>query len=124
METFDEIVQQFITKYFPPEKMERVRNELHQFRQEDTESFKGAWERFQELLKKCPGKLIEEGYELQLFYNGLSDENKNIVNASAGEIVTEKTYEEVKQLFHRIAKNHSLAPAEREEELLEKKGQC
>ena len=73
------------------------------------------------MLKKCPGKLIEECYELWFFYNGLSDENKNIVNVSAGGTVTEKTYEEVKQLFHRIAKNHSLAPAEKGGRIVGKK---
>ena len=45
---------------------------------------------------------------MQLFYNGLSAENKNIVNASAGGTITEKTYDDVKQLFNKIAKNNSI----------------
>ena len=122
MATFDELVQEFITKFFPPSKMEKLRSEVHQFKQQSDESFKDAWDRFQELLRRCPSRLVEEGYELQLFYNGLSAENKNIVNASAGGTITEKTYEDVKQLFNKIAKNNSIAPVERGREIARKQG--
>ena len=30
IETFDELIREFITKYFPPAKMEKVRNEVYQ----------------------------------------------------------------------------------------------
>ena len=60
---------------------------------------------------------------MQLFYNGLSAENKNIVNASAGRTITEKTYDDVKQLFNKIAKNNSIAPMERKSEPARKQGE-
>ena len=40
-------------------------------------------------------------------------ENKNIVNASAGGTVTDKTYDDVKQLFNKIDRNNSIALVER-----------
>ena len=72
------------------------------------------------MVKKCPRHLIEEKYELQLFYNGLYVGSKNIVNASAGDTISKKTYEEVKELFNKIAKNNSIAPAEREKVVMKK----
>ena len=74
-------------------------------------------------MRRCPSRLVEEGYELQLFCNGLSAENKNIVNASVGGTITEKTYDDVKQLFNKIAKNNSIAPVERGSEPTRSKGQ-
>ena len=70
--------------------------------------------------RKCPRHLIEEKYELQLFYNGLYVGSKNIVNASAGGTISDKTYEEVKELFNKIAKNNSITPAEREKVVMKK----
>ena len=46
--------------------------------------------------------------------------NKNIINANAGETIIEKTYEEVKQLFNKIAKNSNIAPVDRRSEPIRK----
>ena len=61
-------------------------------------------------------------YELQLFYNGLDADNKNIVNASVGGTIIEKTYEEVKQLFNKIAKNSNIVPVDKRSEPMRKQG--
>ena len=103
--TFDEVVRRFTAKYFPPAKMEKVRNQLYQFKQMSDESFTECWDRFQDILRKCPMQLLEEGQELQLFYKGLRPDSKDLVNASAGGSVKEKTYEEVQELLQRIAEN-------------------
>ena len=42
METFDELIQEFIAKFFPPSKMEKLRMKVHQFRQQPDESFRDA----------------------------------------------------------------------------------
>ena len=73
-------------------------------------------------MRRCPTRLVEKEYELQLFYNGLSAENKNIVNASAGGTITEKTYDNVKQLFNKIAKNNSIVLVKRGSEPARRQG--
>ncbi|PPD90687.1 hypothetical protein GOBAR_DD12374 [Gossypium barbadense] len=40
--------------YFPPSKNAKLRNEITTFQQLDDESLYEAWERFKELLRKCP----------------------------------------------------------------------
>ena len=71
----------------------------------DCESFTESWERFTELCRKCPGLVGEYGYELQSFYKGLMLPIKGMVNASAGGSIVNMTYEEVRGLFEKIAKN-------------------
>ncbi|NAW23538.1 hypothetical protein FGF82_23740, partial [Salmonella sp. gx-f9] len=41
-------------KYFPPNKNAKLRNEITTFQQMDDESLYEAWERYKELLRKCP----------------------------------------------------------------------
>lgn len=51
---WNELVENFMTKYFPPFKNVRMRNEITSFRKTEFESLFEAWERFKELLRKCP----------------------------------------------------------------------
>ena len=52
--TWNELAEKFLSKYFPPIKNARMRNEITSFRQRDSESLFEAWERWKELLRKCP----------------------------------------------------------------------
>ncbi|GJX14271.1 reverse transcriptase domain-containing protein [Tanacetum coccineum] len=52
--TWDDLVSKFINFFFPPSKTTNLRNEITNFRQIAQESFSEAWERFKELLWKCP----------------------------------------------------------------------
>ncbi|KAK1423118.1 hypothetical protein QVD17_18413 [Tagetes erecta] len=58
--TWDDLTQKFINKFFPPSKTARLRGLIYSFRQEAGESFYDAWERFKELLRKCPHHGLEE----------------------------------------------------------------
>ena len=52
--TWDGLVNAFLTKYFPPAKSIKMRNDITNFLQQDQESLYEAWERFKDLLRKCP----------------------------------------------------------------------
>ncbi|KAL5574885.1 hypothetical protein UlMin_016584 [Ulmus minor] len=70
--TWNELVQKFLSKFFPPTKTAKLRNEITYFTQYDQESLYEAWERFKEMLRKCPhhtggslmGKTPEDAHEL------------------------------------------------------------
>ena len=96
METLSEVVRQFYSKYYPPSKMEKLRNTVANFQQVDDESFTECWERFNELCRKCPGPIGEQGDELQSFYKGLTLQNKSMVNSSAGGSIVDLTYPQVR----------------------------
>ncbi|KAF7812193.1 uncharacterized protein G2W53_033169 [Senna tora] len=77
--TLEELAQQFLTKYFPPGKTAKMRNDITSFVLLDNESLYEAWERFKELLRKVPKWL-----QVQTFYNGLSSEIITSIDSAAG----------------------------------------
>ncbi|GJV73842.1 reverse transcriptase domain-containing protein [Tanacetum coccineum] len=70
--TWDDLVSKFINFFFPPSKTTNLRNEITNFRQIAQESFSEAWERFKELLRKCPHHGFSLMHQLDTFYNSLS----------------------------------------------------
>ena len=50
----------------------------------ENETLYEAWERYKDLLKKCPHHELPEWLQIQTFYNGLVNEHRAMVNAIAG----------------------------------------
>ncbi|KAF7823798.1 uncharacterized protein G2W53_021942 [Senna tora] len=82
--TWEELAQQFLTKYFPPGKTAKMRNDITSFVLLDNESLYEAWERFKELLRKCPHHGLRKWLQVQTFYNGLSSDIRTSIDAIAG----------------------------------------
>ena len=95
--------QAFLHKYFPPHKTAKFRNEITTFKQNSSETIYSAWERFKELQRQCPYYGLPEWMIPQIFYNGLTDENRNIVNAAAGGKWMDKTTREAVTLLEELA---------------------
>ncbi|KAF7801000.1 uncharacterized protein G2W53_044496 [Senna tora] len=82
--TWEELAQQFLTKYFPPGKTAKMTNDITSFVLLDNESLYEAWERFKELLRKCPHHGLPKWLQVQTFYNGLSSEIRTSIDVTAG----------------------------------------
>ena len=52
--TWEILAQAFLNKYFPPAKSQRLRTEIGTFRQLEDEQLYEAWERYKDLLRRCP----------------------------------------------------------------------
>ena len=65
------MAQKFVSKFFPPAKTARLRIEISNFFQQEGETLYEAWERYKELLRKCPHHGIPLWLQVQTFYNGL-----------------------------------------------------
>ncbi|GKF51643.1 reverse transcriptase domain-containing protein, partial [Tanacetum coccineum] len=52
--TWDDLVSKFINKFFPPSKTTNLPNEITRFQQKFDETFYEAWDRFNDLLRRCP----------------------------------------------------------------------
>ncbi|GKA12225.1 retrovirus-related pol polyprotein from transposon TNT 1-94 [Tanacetum coccineum] len=61
--------------------------EINNFQQKPDESLFRAWERFKELLMKCPQHYLTDMQEVILFYNGLDVPTRKILD-SRGDIPT------------------------------------
>ena len=101
--TWDQLKQAFLHKYFPPHKTTKFRNEITTFKQNRSETIYSAWERFKELQRQCPHHGLPDWMIPQFFYNGLTDENRNIVNAASGGKWMGKTAREAVTLLEELA---------------------
>ncbi|KAL3520159.1 hypothetical protein ACH5RR_018308 [Cinchona calisaya] len=104
--TWNQLAQEFLAKYFPPARTVKLRNEITSFKQDVGESLGEAWERFKELLRKCPHHAIPLWLQVQTFYNCLLQVTKFIVDASAEGSISYKIPEEAQELLIRMAYNH------------------
>ncbi|XP_073057233.1 uncharacterized protein [Primulina eburnea] len=58
--TWPELAKKFLSKYFPPGKSAQLKIEISNFRQTDFEQLYEAWERYKELLRRCPNHGFED----------------------------------------------------------------
>nr|GEU85645.1 hypothetical protein [Tanacetum cinerariifolium] len=70
----------FLNKYCPPARTAKKMEEINNFQQELDEILFRAWERFKELLMKCPHHYLTDMQEVILFYNGLDVPTREILD--------------------------------------------
>lgn len=69
---WEELVQKFLKKYFPPTKTAKLRNDIATFTQWDNDPLYEAQEHFKDLLKKCPHHEFPIQLQIQTFYKLLT----------------------------------------------------
>ncbi|GJV30586.1 ribonuclease H-like domain-containing protein [Tanacetum coccineum] len=79
--TWDGPKTKFLNKYCPPARITKKMEEINNFQQEPNENLYQAWERFKELLMKCPQHYLMEMQEVILFYNGLGIPTRQILDS-------------------------------------------
>ncbi|KAJ9543636.1 LOW QUALITY PROTEIN: hypothetical protein OSB04_023343 [Centaurea solstitialis] len=105
--SWDDLVTKFLKKYFPPTRNAKLRNAISMFSQEPDESVSDAWERYKDLLRKCPHHGIPHCIQLETFYNALSNTDKGMIDATAVGSFTNLTYNNAHALLDKIANNSS-----------------
>ncbi|CAA0809015.1 Unknown protein, partial [Striga hermonthica] len=113
IKTWEELNQKFLLKYFPPSKSMQLKSEITQFKQQDSEPLYEAWDRFRELLRRCPRHGFPDDQQLCFFYNGLLGQTRAFVDAAAGGALLAKTPEEASNLLEEMAVNSYQWPSER-----------
>ncbi|GKB79641.1 retrovirus-related pol polyprotein from transposon TNT 1-94 [Tanacetum coccineum] len=103
IKTWEDIKENFLSKYCPPARIAKKMEEINNFQQEPDETLYQAWERFKELLMKCPQHYLTEMQEAILFYNGLEVPTRQILD-SKGAIPTKKTVD-AKVAIQEMAEN-------------------
>ncbi|XP_073019282.1 uncharacterized protein [Primulina eburnea] len=68
-------------KILSPAKSAQLKIEIITFRQTDFEQLYEAWERYKDLLRKCPNHGFEDWVQIELFYNGLNGQTRGTVSA-------------------------------------------
>lgn len=108
--TWADLAQKFLTKFFPMAKTAAMRNALTQFSQQSGETLCEAWERYKEMLRKCPHHGMPEWMVINCFYNGLGWQSRPIVDAASGGALWAKSYEAAYDLIEMMAANEYQNP--------------
>nr|GEZ14505.1 hypothetical protein [Tanacetum cinerariifolium] len=82
--TWKDLVSKYINQFFPPSKTTYLRNEITNFLQKSNETFNEAWERFKDLLRRCPHHRFSELHQLDTFYNALTPNDQDALDSVAG----------------------------------------
>ncbi|XP_062094036.1 uncharacterized protein LOC133800078 [Humulus lupulus] len=110
--TWEELAQKFLAKFFPSSKAARLRGQINNFFQNDGESLYDTWERLKELLRKCPHYGIEKWLMVHNFYNGLCNTTRTIIDAAAEGAFMGKSANEAYALLEEMAMNNCQWPDE------------
>ncbi|KAL8092019.1 hypothetical protein AgCh_034339 [Apium graveolens] len=111
--TWEDLAQKFFIKFFLMAKTAAIRNAITQFAQQSEESLCEAWERYKEMLMKCPHHGMPDWMIINYFYNGLGAQSRPIFDTASGGALWAKSYEEAYDLFELMAANEYQYPAQR-----------
>ncbi|CAN6580958.1 unnamed protein product [Malus baccata var. baccata] len=81
------------------------KTQILSFAQKPNEEFHEAWERFKELIRKCPHSGINITDQMHIFFKGLNMTTKTLVNASCGGTYKDKNAQEACLLFEKMAED-------------------
>ncbi|GKC32885.1 reverse transcriptase domain-containing protein [Tanacetum coccineum] len=105
--SFDDMMRKFLSKYFPPSMVTKLRNEITNFRQDPNESLFEAWERYKLSIDRCPNHNMLLVTQIDTFYNGLTLRHRDTINAAAGGTFMQKTPEECYDLIENMTAHHN-----------------
>ncbi|KAJ9566738.1 hypothetical protein OSB04_002704 [Centaurea solstitialis] len=89
--TWEGLRSKFLSRFFPPSKIDKLRAEIRSFQQQDGETISEAWERFKHLLNSCPSHELNKSEQVQTFYIGLAYSSRATLDSSAGGVFMYKT---------------------------------
>ncbi|KAL0361402.1 UNVERIFIED_CONTAM: hypothetical protein Sradi_3824700 [Sesamum radiatum] len=103
--TWNDLKKQFLEKYFPASRATTIRKEISGIRQFAGESLYKYWDRFNELVKRCPHHQIPDHLLIQYFYEGLSGIDRKLIDAASEGALFNKTPTEARNLISIMASN-------------------
>ncbi|GJY50180.1 reverse transcriptase domain-containing protein [Tanacetum coccineum] len=81
IDSWDLLKKAFIQRYCPPSKTAKQLKEIRNFKQEGDETLYQAWERYNDMLYKCPTHDINSHQKMNIFYNGLGTMNRQLLDS-------------------------------------------
>ncbi|KAJ9542101.1 hypothetical protein OSB04_028607 [Centaurea solstitialis] len=89
--TWEGLRSKFLSRFFPPSKIDKLRADIRSFQQDDGETISEAWEHFKHLLNSCPSHGLNKSEQVQTFYSGLAYSSRATLDSSAGGVFMYKT---------------------------------
>ncbi|CAN6685860.1 unnamed protein product [Malus baccata var. baccata] len=89
--SWESMKRAFLEKFFPTSRIILLRKKISGIQQEEGESFPTYYERFKSLVAFCPQHQMKEELLLQYFYEGLLPLEHQMLDASVGGALVDKT---------------------------------
>nr|GEU92605.1 reverse transcriptase domain-containing protein [Tanacetum cinerariifolium] len=105
--SFVDMMGKFLSKYFPPSMVTKLRNEITKFEQKPHESLFEAWECYKLSIDRCPNHNMLLFMQIDTFYNGFTLSHRDTINAAAGGTFMQKTPEECYELIENMTAHHN-----------------
>ncbi|VFQ88334.1 unnamed protein product [Cuscuta campestris] len=105
--TWDQLHGEFLKRFFPPSKTAKIRRMIQNFKKNPNEPLYEAWERFKDLQRQCPHHNIQSWHLMTAFYEGLNENSRILLDASAGGSFMSLELDEAEELIERISTNGS-----------------
>ncbi|CAN6547738.1 unnamed protein product [Malus baccata var. baccata] len=103
--SWESMKRAFLEKFFPTSRVILLRKRISGIQQDEGESFPTYYERFKSLVASCPKHQMKEELLLQYFYEGLLPIERQMLDASAGGALVDKTPTAAKMLIANRALN-------------------
>ena len=103
--SWESMKRAFLEKFFPTSRIILLRKKISGIQQDEGESFPAYYERFKSLVASCPQHQMKEELLLQYFYEGLLPLERQMLDASAGGALVDKTPMAAKTLISNRALN-------------------
>ncbi|CAN6695183.1 unnamed protein product [Malus baccata var. baccata] len=103
--SWESMKRAFLEKFFPTSRVILLRKRISGIQQDEGESFPTYYERFKSLVASCPQNQMKEELLLQYFYEGLLPIERQMLDASAGGALVDKTPTAAKMLIANRALN-------------------
>ena len=89
--SWESMKRAFLEKFFPTSHVILLRKKISGIQQNQGESFPAYYERFKALVASCPQHQMKEELLIQYFYEGLLPIERQMLDASAGGALVDKT---------------------------------
>ncbi|KAM2998460.1 hypothetical protein FF2_040113 [Malus domestica] len=103
--SWESMQRAFLEKFFPTSRVILLRKKISGIQQSPGESFPSYYERFKSLVASCPQHQMKEELLLQYFYEGLLPLERQMLDASTGGALVDKTPKDAKTLIANRALN-------------------
>ena len=104
IDTWEELVEAYLGRFFPLSLTSERRREIIVFQQGEDESLHIGCERFKRLLKRCPMHEIDSKTQMDIVYHALNDTSKGVIDDSCCGAFKRKSAEEARDLIEDLAK--------------------
>ncbi|KAI3767715.1 hypothetical protein L2E82_18077 [Cichorium intybus] len=101
--TWDQLKAKFLQEFYPASKTMEIRRAIQDFQQKPGEAFHEAWDRLKELMRSCPHQDIPKLQLVKVFFEGASETNQAMINASSSGIIMMQDPEEAWQFLEQLS---------------------